>query len=52
MNEQCPIQYVTYNQNNHGGTSEDDEGGFYDWTQPDKAVCQKGGGAKSIRLTG
>lgn len=30
MNEQCPVQYVTYNQNNHGGTSEDDEGGFYD----------------------
>uniref|UniRef100_A0A0L8FYT4 Major facilitator superfamily (MFS) profile domain-containing protein n=2 Tax=Octopus bimaculoides TaxID=37653 RepID=A0A0L8FYT4_OCTBM len=28
MNEQCPVQYVTYNQSKRDTTSEDDEGGY------------------------
>ncbi|GAB1603909.1 synaptic vesicular amine transporter-like [Argonauta hians] len=28
MNEQCPVQYVTYNQSKRDTTSEDDDGGY------------------------
>ena len=33
MNDQCPVQYVTYNQTNasNAGSDENDDDGYFQW---------------------